>query len=359
MVSIKKLRETLQNQLNTNNKGLFFKLFTDTGRYKKASRSTTNYNEVEKYINGIFNVTSSNISNTNTSLEYGTITARVELLVKCNEERAQIQNVEGNEGYVITEVVEPSNETYLEHLRAYLDQTFALHDAFYIDEEANRYQISASYSMAISGQRNSIIGVGDSYTFVFFVYYNVVKMGENSKDYEIYLDGERLPYGILTLRRVPAQSSNLYSNQKSAVGKSINDSTVLGISVECPAFVSSVNNTIKNYLLKGEENIAHFLTLKLNGLEEDYLVLFGEVDATCQGVLNVGQTLTFVETIAEYGIISFPSNYNLYVNDTYGESIAFSEDKKIYNITKKEFSNVVGVGDFVATMSELNGLTKV
>ena len=170
MVSVKKLKETLQNQLNKNNVGLLFKLFTDTGRYKKANRSATNYNEVEKYINGIFNVTSSSISNTNTSLEYGTITARVELLVKCNEEQAKTQLVKGEQGAVVQETVEPDNETYLEYLRNYLDKTLATHDAFFIDEGADKYQVSASYSMAISGQRNPVIGVGDSYTFVFFVY---------------------------------------------------------------------------------------------------------------------------------------------------------------------------------------------
>ena len=39
--------------------------------------------------------------------------------------------------------------------------------------------------------------------------------------------------------------------------------------------------------------------------------------------------------------------------------IAFSNDKKIFNITKKESTNIVSVGDMVATYETLNGLTEI
>ena len=279
--------------------------------------------------------------------------------MKCNEENAKIQLVQGNNGAVVQEIVERDNERWLEDIRTYLDEVFTEHSNFdLIDKEGAIYEVSANYSMAISGKREQVIGLGDSYTFVFFIYYNIIKSGENSRSYKIYLDGKELPYGVLTLRRVPTQTANVYSAQNNAVGKSINDNTVLGISIDCPAFVSQTNEVVKNYLLNGESNIAHILSLKLNGKEQNYLVLFGEVDATCQGVMNVGQMLSFVETIEEYGIISFPSYYNLYKNNNEND-IAFSNDKVIFNITKKEFTNIVAVGDFVATYSELSGLTKI
>lgn len=355
MVSVKQLKDELQNALN-DNYYYKFKLFSDTGRYKKASRSI---NEIEEYINGVYTITSSNISNASNGIEFGTMTARVELLVKCNEEKAKIELEYGENGAIVEQIVKKDNDTYLEELRAYLDDLFASHNQFDLtDKNGFNYEISANYSMAISGKREQIAGIGDSYTFVFFVYYNIVRLGENSRDYKIYLDGQELPYGIFTLRRVPAQTANLYSGQNNAVGKSINDSTTLGISIDCPAFVSFTNEVVKNYLLNGEENIAHILTLKLKDSTQNYLVLFGEVDATAQGVLNVGQQLTFVETVAEYGIISFPTYYNIYENKG-NIDIAFSEEKTIYNITKKEFTNIVTVGDMVATFNDLEGLTKI
>ena len=360
MIKIKQLKDRLQNDLNEN---MFanteFKLFTDTGKYKKSHRSIENPNKIKKYINGVFTITASNISNASTGFEFGTMTARVELLVKCNEEKAKIEKEYGENGAIIDATIEQSNEDYLDSIRNHLDKVFAEHVNFdLIDEQGKTYDLSANYSIAISGQRNPIAGIGDSYTFVFFVYYNLIQAGENSRDYKIYLDGKILPYGVFTLRRVPAQTANVYSGQKKAVGKSINDNTILGISIDCPAFVSQTNDVIKNYILNGEENIAHILTLELNEDEQNYLVLFGEVDATAQGTMNVGQVISFVETIEEYGIISFPDYYKIYQNNT-NNDIAFSNDKKFFNITKKEFSNLVSVGDVVATYETLESLTEI
>lgn len=360
MIKIKQLKDKLQNDLNEK---MFanteFKLFTDTGKYKKAHRSIENPNEIKKYINGVFTITASNISNASTGFEFGTMTAKVELLVKCNEEKAKIEKEYGENDAIIDATIEKSNDDYLDSIRSHLDEVFAEHVNFdLIDNQGKTYELSASYSMAISGQRNPVVGVGDSYTFIFYVYYNLIQSGENSRDYKIYLDGKILPYGVFTLRRVPTQTANVYSSQKKAVGKSINDNTILGISIDCPAFVSQTNDVIKNYILNGEENIAHILTLELNGDEQNYLVLFGEVDATAQGTMNVGQMISFVETIDEYGIISFPEHYKLYQNNTQN-NIAFSNDKKIFNISKKAFSNIVSSGDMVATYETLNGLTEI
>lgn len=367
MISIKQLKNKLQNDLNDSENstninsplGVSFKLFSDTGKYKKAHRSQTNINEIQQYINGIFSVTSSNISNASNGLEYGTVTARVELIVKCNEEQAKVQEVENSQGEIVEEVVKSDNEQWIENVRTYLDEMFVRHTYDVMPDKDNfSYEVSINYSMAISGQRNQVVGVGDSYTFVFFVYYNIVKSGENSRRYQIYLDNKVLPYGVLTIRRVPTQTANVYSGQTKAIGKSINDNTILGVSIECPAFVSETNDTIKNYILNGENNVAHFLTLKLNGVEQNYLVLFGETDATAQGILNVGLMVSFVETIEEYGIISFPNNCNLYQNDTQA-NIAFSNDKTIFNITKREFLNVVSAGDIVVSFDKLSGLTQL
>lgn len=365
MISIKQLKDKLQNDLNDSSNnvcldmplGVSFKLFTDTGRYKKATRQI---NDIKEYINGIFSVTSSNISNASTGIEYGTITARCELLVKCNEEKSKIQLIQGNDGSVVQEIVERDNERWLEDIRTYLDEMFAEHKNFTLtDKQGFSYEVSATYSMAISGnKREQIVGVGDSYTFIFFVYYNIVGNGENSRTYKIYLDGKEIPYGTMTLRRVPTQTAGVYSGQKIASGKSIDDNNVFGISIECPAFISQTNDVIKSYIMRGENNVAHILTLILNEIKENYLVIFGEVDSTSQGVLNVGLMVSFVETVAEYGIISFPEYFNLYENKK-ANTITFSKDKTIYNVTKKEFTNSVSNGDFVATYDELSGLTQI
>ena len=83
MIKLTDITENLTNVFNQNPMGLTFKLFTDTGKYKRAIRR---YNTVIDYINGIVSVTSSNVTKTNDGFIIGTMTNRIELLVRCKDD---------------------------------------------------------------------------------------------------------------------------------------------------------------------------------------------------------------------------------------------------------------------------------
>ena len=371
MISIKTINGKTEAVLNTNTLGITFRLFTDTGRYKRAVRRD---NSVIDYANGITSVTSSDISNTNDGIEYGTITLRTEVLVRCRDEEAdimQLEEVVSETGETLTEeqLVELGNENYIQAVRDLLDDVFSKQVTAVIDEDEKSYNVSISYSLALSGVRNQVSYAGDCYTFVFYTYCNVIENGENSKTYSLELDGRRVPYSTLTVRRVPTQEANVYAGgEGKPVSKCINSNTVLGISLECPAFVSLLNDTVKNYLLRGEENTAHFLTLDMNGAEESYLAVFGQADSTAQNVLNAGQTLSFCETVEEYGIISLPPEYYVYVyGGENGTVTAQTEDKALaYNFSSKKFVSgekslvlTLEKGGTVASLSEIKNAAQI
>ena len=339
MIEVKALVDNLQNILNGNSIGVTFRLFTDTGKYRRAQRTE---NTVTDYINGIVSVTASDISSTNDGMKYGTTTLRTELLVRCRDTEEDVyEDVESEDGEAESELIEEGNDNYIAAIRAFLDGVFAKQTYTTMTDEAGiNFNVSVGYSLAMSGVRNQNPRTGDSYTFVFYAYYNIIQSGENSRLYIAYFDGEQLPYSAMTLRRVPVQEQNVFSGSGDSASRAVNSGTTFGLSLECPAFQTTVNTVVKNYILNGENNTAHFLTVDLNGVLKTFLVTFGEVDSSAINILNASLTLTFVETVNAYGIISFPETYYVYeyTGTTNGTIIVTtSVAATVYNVRANKF----------------------
>ena len=341
MIEVKALVDNLQNILNGNSIGVTFRLFTDTGKYRRAQRTA---NTVTDYINGIVSVTASDISSTNDGMEYGTTTLRTELLVRCRDTEEDVyEDVESEDGEEESELIEEGNDNYIAAIRAFLDGVFAKQTYTTMTDEAGiNFNVSVGYSLAMSGVRNQNPRTGDSYTFVFYAYYNLIQSGENSRLYIAYLDGEQLPYSAMTLRRVPVQEQNVFSGSGDSASRAVNSGTTFGLSLECPAFQTTVNTAVKNYILNGENNTAHFLTVDLNGVLKTFLVTFGEADSSAINILNASLTLTFVETVNIYGVISFPASYYVY-SYTGTASIIFvqaASETEVYNVRTNVFTAI-------------------
>lgn len=311
MIKVNQLVDNLQNLLNSNAIGVTFRLFTDTGKYQQAERE---YNTVTDYINGITTVTTTDISNTNDGMEYGTMTLRTEILVRCRDTEEDVyEDVEDENGETEQELIEEGNDNYIASIRAFLDDIFAKQSfANMTDDSGKFFNVSVGYSLAMSGVRNQNPHTGDSYTFVFYAYYNLIQSGENSRLYIAYLDGEQLPYSVMTMRRVPVQEQNVFSGSGDSASRAVNSGSTFGLSLECPAFQTTVNTVVKQYILNGADNTVHFLNVDLNGVRKTFLVMFGEVDNNAMNILNANLTLTFVEAVNIYGIISFPASYYVY-----------------------------------------------
>lgn len=370
MISVNTLVTNLENLLNSGTPGVTFRLFTDTGKYQEAER---NYNSVTEYINGIASVTSSNTSNTNDGLEYGTMTLRVEMLVRCKdteEDVYQDEEVETDSGTEIqSQFVDYGNDSYIQTIRGYLDNVLGVQTFSDIQEGSQTFNVSVGYGIVMSGIRSQNPHTGDSYTFIFYAYYNIIQSGENSRLYTIFVDGEQLPYSAMTLRRVPTQENNVYSASNDATARAINSNTLLGISLECPSIISEFSTVVKNYILNGEDNVAHILTLTLNNVSKNYIVIFGEADLTAQNILNVAQTLSFVETVESYGIISFPNTYNVYQytgNNNAVVTADFNGNALICNLTQKTFISGentaqinVNNGDLIVTLANITNAENI
>lgn len=340
MISLINATNVIENELNKNNLGLTIKLFSDTGKYKKAIRE---YNNQIDYVNGIVSLSQSDVSKTNDGLIVGTLTARVELLFRCKDFEEDIEtkveklNAKG-ETKIVTELIQ-GNESYFENIRNWLD-VFCQNNTYKLltDSEFNQFDTSISYDLAVGGVRNQVPRVGDSMTYVVYAYLNFIQNGENSLNNQFFLDGEKIPYTVCTVRRVPTVEMDVYSNTKDGSAKATVSNTVWGLSLTAPTFITKFSQAVKNYLINGERNVVHFLEHRImkNGavdVSKTYLVLFGEGSGTYQDILNAGQEISFVEAVDDYELMAFPSNFYIYqkIGSQYSGTLTFQQEASAFS----------------------------
>jgi hypothetical protein len=84
MIDISILAKDLQDKLNftSNLTGFNFKIFADTGKFKKATRSG---NKVTEYTNGVLKVLSSDVSNLTDGSIFATINANLQVILRLND----------------------------------------------------------------------------------------------------------------------------------------------------------------------------------------------------------------------------------------------------------------------------------
>lgn len=319
MIKTKQLAQDLQNTFNETNKlGLNFKIFTDTGKFVKAKREL---NSVKERVNGLFSVVSSEVENSNTGLVMATMTARLELLVKCKDtEEDEIKTTIADDGTVTTETIREGNSTFIGNLRVFLDN-FASKNGYseMLDDNNEMFSVTYAYSFSATGIRDQISPIGDCFTFSLMCYYSFVEQGDNSRKYILTLDGVNnfIPIQAVTFNRPATIEQDVYADTKNGETKATITGTTFSVSLECPSTVGKFSKAVKEYLFDGENN-AHFLTISDGDMKNAetttyaYLGFFTQTPATAQGLFNVGQKVSFVEAAGDYDLLSFPPELYVY-----------------------------------------------
>lgn len=331
MITLKQLTDELSSALNAQgNPGVTFVLHNDTGEYTKSVRD---YNDVKDVINGIVTLTSSEVENTNDGLTIASLTTRTELLVPCRDTEEDIKQIILNsDGTYGEETARTGNVAFLAAVRDWIDEFCAKNGrATLYDTEGNSFDTSWVYSLVTSGVRQMDSFAGDYFTFVIYADYNLIQGGVNSRSIRLTLDGEQISYSSITPRRVPTQEANVYAKGE-AIGKSLTSDTVFGLSVILPATGRNMTGKVFDYILNGNRNEAHFLTVNTPHGNKDYLVQFGQTDATASGVLNVGLTTSFVEGVPDYELLKFPDTFFIYEATAGSTStLMFDGSNTLYN----------------------------
>lgn len=268
MIDIKSLIFKLENDLNNNDKNLTFKLFSEAGEFKKNIRKQNN---ITKFINGIAEITEYNVIPAQ-GISIATETLAVDFLLSFedNEEEA--------------EIIAPVREV----LEKYF-QTCKV-------QKISNITAGVYCSLPTTGEVDIRSTVGESIIFRVYIYYNFIVDGINSLDYKLYLDGRALNYTNFTMSRVPTIDSAVYGNTNGLTKNRI-VTTALSFDIALPAISGYVETVIEDYLLNGSNNVK-ILKVILNERESSYNVLFGNCDATAEGIDNVGHKITLIEAVA-------------------------------------------------------------
>lgn len=333
MIELKKLAERLEEQLNDGLTGdILYKLFTDTGTFKKAYRER---NSVITYINGIYSNVSSDISNVYDGANgflVGSMTNEVVLVIPCKDDDESVYSVTHRPDGTTTEpeLIEIGNNDFIAQIRKRLDDIAA--QTLYFtetDSENKSYDVSVAFQLADTGIREQLPELGDCFTFSMQAFYNIIENGDNSRKWKIYIDDMVLPYSSMSIQRQTTNETTVYASKgRSTSTLTIADTFACGI--EIPSLLIGFNQVIKDFLINGSQGRAHVAKIIAGDITTYKLVVLSDSTATASGVLNVGLKLQINETNEEYGIISFsPDYYDIYRCKTavdYVETIKYDTD---------------------------------
>lgn len=352
MIELNELKQALVDKLTElgTSKGITFHIVSDTGEYKHPERID---NKVIDYTNGVFTLTSSDIANLTDGTVIATQTARLDVIVR-------LPDLTADEKYnnVALETVEAKINNVRDILNT-LTQSSTYTKM--TDASGVEYTVSTIYQNAVSGERNIIANVGDSFTFSVSIYYMLIQGGVNTRDITLNIDGYTLPYQAMTINHSKTYDSNVYSDTTNGSVKNIALQSNLSISFELPAVQGVFFREILSIIIGNDKlNTAHCLNIDVNGTNKSFLVNVGEVNLNAETVKNAGLKVTFFEAPNKYYLIGLPSKYYVYESKESGyKNIAFKDDTAgFYFFASNNIANIYFL-DVGEGKTQLMGLTTI
>lgn len=289
MITLNDIAKKIQTELNAEQSGLEFTLHTHSGRFIRAVKKN---NEIERKINGLVSLTSSEIEAVQSGAEVASMTVKIDIVVRCKDDEFPVLDITEN-GEAGT-MLDGGNVSYLNQVANTLNDFASRQFSGTMTDAAGKtFALAYSFGLANDGTRDKRPGIGDSFTFTLFGYYNIIQNGVNSKDIKYYLDGYIIPYSSGKMGRQPVIESDVFAGDVNA--KATTTSSVFYCTLNVPAFVGDFYKKLRSYILDGD-NTVHILTIEYEpNTFKNYFVYFGESSMSVEGVANVGDTVSFSE----------------------------------------------------------------
>lgn len=383
MIGLKTFAENLQTKLNQNLQGLTFAISPDTKTFEKSLRIG---NSVKEKINGLLTLQSSDLSNLTDGQLFATISCRLQVIfgLKGGEDADYDKEVINPETGDVVEIIE-GNISKVERVRDAMSAAFQKNTQETMSELVaengleiqKNYLVCTLYQFIETGNRDQVQYLGDSMTFTAYISYMIVENGINTHDIVYTLDGNIIPFQTNTAYRSPTMDANVYAGGNGAA-KNLASQSIFTISFQLPALQNAVTRKMFAWLFGGELNVAHILNIRYpnfsgaNFEESNYLVTYGENNASGETIKNVGQTMTLVEIIDDYEIVGIPDTYFIYERTGAAvNSLSFAAESYFYDFNTKQFGHVpiaqetaftVNNGNIlisIAPLTRLNGFTVV
>ncbi|AWW06102.1 MAG: hypothetical protein [Caudoviricetes sp.] len=303
MITVKQLAKYFEQGLNKtlNNPEIQFKIWAEAGEYKKPERDG---NVITHYILG--NLRTSASANDATDLVMGVNGLSLDFKVpivpprtNATQTATELQKIKDGQYPFLTYITNAFNN--------YFQKAWA--DTLY-DQSGAKYSVGFQAGVALTGNAEIAVQYGQSVDFNVYIEVYFIQDGINSKDVKIYFDGELVPYKALRFGRTPVLEQDIKST--SLVSKSIVTSTAFAIDIDFPANEDAATNSAIKYLLKGEPNVAHFITLEFGEVgKETYLMTLNTAQPSMQGISVPGVSASFIEVSDNVLTVNVPNGYQI------------------------------------------------
>ena len=313
MIGLETLKNKIQSLLNdvAGSSQLEFVLAMDTGDFQKALKDQYN-NYDTAFVNGIVSVTDSKVTPTQGGLKISSVTVRAEVVVPLTRnQRARTDRTYA--GTDLNTTVE-GYEQHLDLIRGIINEVCSQPIVYpeTVTGESD-YNVAATFAFTVTGTRQRRPQVGDSMTFIFYAYFDIIQGGDNSREYKFFIDGQEVPYIRANITREQTIETDQYSDDRAA--KATSTGGLFQVSFNFPSFISKYSNAIKDFLINGDSNTVHILRVLAghtfatpNTATEFVKVVFIKgVDESVEGTMNAGVTASLVEAPNDYEIMTVPS----------------------------------------------------
>lgn len=323
MVELKDIAKKIENILNTNTLGKTFRIFSDSGELAKRN------GHENEYRNGLVEIVSSTISNLS-GLEF--INMSVNFTLYANEE-ARGKDSDGNS----LEIIE-LRQILGDFLDSYNFKTFA--EEFGEATYSTTYVIGATTTLP----KGNLGYINDCVPLVTNIGLTFFENGVNSNEWQIFIDGEEVGYTSAVISRTKTAENQPLVESKST--KSVMQTNGFGLDLVVPQISNNLGNAIENEILTGQE-YAHILYIKGKNTEQNYICVFGNLQASLVKNSNVGFNLSMVEGVPE--LLEYSDKWTEYEVESLGNTLCLFR-----NINEDEVVIFWGDGEFSFSNEENN-----
>lgn len=287
MITLEQIARHFEDGLNAvyNNENIKFSIAAHAGILRNAFREQNN---ITSYITGGLSVDSS--SNDANLLVMGANGLSLEFAIPAKRPRTsptqtaeELQKIRDGQYPFVNEVMKAIND-YFESA-----QTFSLTDG------ENEYSLAFHAGTSMNDATQILDGIGECVLAYASITLYFIEGGIISKDVQVTIDGERVPFQVLRIGRSSELSRDVYTGKY--ISKSIASSTAFSMDLQFPANADMATSETLSFLLEGTPNTAHFVTVQYgaNANTEIYLMTFDNVITNAQGVTISGATAALIE----------------------------------------------------------------
>lgn len=280
--------------------GYEFSVISDIRRYKKARRTGNN---VVYYINCILtNAPGANGTTNGSGIEMAVDNLTLRVLVPL--ERLKADPTDDPDSW------QDGVNVFVAAVKAIVDGYFQLNRVTsYTTADGKTFSVGFAYTLSATGTADKQPVINDFIEFSVYIEMYFVQNGINSLSSSLEIDGELVPFQVLTPNRAPVQDVSVKSADEVKSSRTLTSSTTLAFDVALPAVKGLIADQFTDFLLSGKTNVAHFIRFSLNGedgMSRYYVMTYSQISANIQGTRNIGLTMPLTEQAWYPEIIEFP-----------------------------------------------------